>query len=79
VLQLSISAANPTLAGGAFPYLSIGELEELAATLDGFPATSSDVRELEFGASGEGYAGGYVRLRFSCRDLAAHAIVQLQI
>jgi hypothetical protein len=79
VLELSISASNNTFTGGAFPYLAIGQLAELAATLDGFPTNSSDIRELEFGANGEGSAGGYVHLRFSCRDHAAHAIIETQI
>ena len=78
VIQLSISASNGSFCGSARPYLSIGNLAELAATLDGFPKNSSDVREIDFGTEGEEYAGGYVHLRFSCRDLAAHAIVEVQ-
>lgn len=79
VIELSISASNGSFCGSAFPYLGVGDLAELAASLDGFPKSSSDVRELDFGADGERYAGGYVRLQFSCRDLAAHAIVEIQI
>ena len=79
VMELSISASNGSFCGSAFPYLGIGHLGELAASLDGFPKDFSDVRELEFGANGDTFAGGYVRLRFSCRDLAAHAIAEVQI
>ncbi|MGA2653191.1 MAG: hypothetical protein ABSF28_21925 [Terracidiphilus sp.] len=79
VLELFISASNKTFAGGASPYVDHGKPANLAAILQGFPKSASDVRELEFGTSGDGFAGGYVHLRFSCRDKAAHAIVEIQM
>jgi hypothetical protein len=79
VIQLFVSASNRTFTGGASPYVGIGDIAGRATILNGFPKNSTDVRELEFGASGAEFAGGYVRLRFSCRDKAAHAIVEIQI
>ena len=79
VLELFISASNKTFSGGASPYVDHGKPANVAAILQGFPKSASDVRELEFGTSGDGFAGGYVHLRFSCRDHAAHAIVEIQM
>jgi hypothetical protein len=74
-----VSASNRTFTGGASPYVGIGDFAELTTILNGFPKDSTDVRELEFGASGAEFAGGYVRLRFLCRDMAAHAIIEIQM
>jgi hypothetical protein len=78
-IQLFVSTSNKTFTGGASPYVGIGDLADRATILEGFPKNSADVRELEFGASGAGFAGGYVRLRFSCRDIAAHAIIEIHV
>jgi hypothetical protein len=77
VLQVSVSASNGTFTGASFPYLSPGDLANFASILEGFPTTSSDVRELEFGAAGEEFAGGYAKLRLSCRDRAGHAVAEI--
>ena len=79
VMKISIGASSGAFAGSALPYLPTSGLAEFATNLNGFPANSSDVREMEFGGIGKESAGGYVRLRFSCRDRAAHSIVEIQV
>jgi hypothetical protein len=79
VLQIEVSASNELFCGSALPYVSRGVLNDAASALDGFPTGPSDARELELGGKGMGFAGGFVHLRFSCRDLAAHSIVEIVI
>jgi hypothetical protein len=79
VLEISVSASNTAFSGSAFPYVSLDHLAEAAVILDGFPRDTSDTRELRFGTPGEGFAGGFVRLIFSCRDLSGHGVVEVEI
>lgn len=77
--EFDVSASNGKFSAAARPYVGIGCLVEAADKIEGFPRDISDVRELQFGAFGRGFAGGAVHLRFSCMDGAGHAVVELQI
>jgi hypothetical protein len=79
VLEISLSASNTAFSGIAFPYVSLDHLVESALNLDGFPKNTTDARELRFGTPGEDFAGGFVRLKFSCRDLSGHGVVEVEI
>ena len=78
-LEVRISASNGEFAGVAEPYTDLQAITDAAAKLEGFPVNAQDVRDLEFGAPGEEFAGGYGRLRFFCVDLAGHAAVEIWI
>lgn len=77
--EIAISASNGDFSGRTRAYIETDSLFASASALTGFPKHASDVRELQFGDSAENSAGGWARLRFSCRDAAAHSIVEIQI
>jgi hypothetical protein len=79
MFQLSVSAWNGAFAGVAEVYEGIGQLDEIADHLRGFPANPSDVREVVFGSLEEKYAGGGVSMRFHCVDGAGHTYVESRI
>ncbi len=79
VIDVRISAWNGTFGGTTNIYVGVGELEEAAATLRGFPNDSSDTRELKFANLGMGGGRGIVGLRFYCTGGAARAWLQARI
>jgi hypothetical protein len=79
VLEISVTSTNGEFSGVAHPYISHDGLEKAVAILDKFPENNLDTRELTFGGSGEQFAGGYVNLKFSCRDLAGHGVIEVHI
>jgi hypothetical protein len=79
LIQLRISAWNGTFGGTADIYEAIGDLEEAAAQLRGFPRDPSDRRELIFGNFDRKCAGGGVRMRFHCIGGAGHSYVEATI
>jgi hypothetical protein len=79
VFELRASASNGRFSGESKPYVGIGDLAAKAAILEGFPSDVEDVRELEFGAFGQEFAGGGLHLRFFCADGAGHAAVEVRI
>jgi hypothetical protein len=79
VLELGISASNGKFSGIALPYLSIDGLPGAAIHLAGFPSSTSDVREIQFGEFGPETAGGCVNLRFFCKDGSGHAVVEVRM
>ena len=78
-LELGVTASNAKFSGLAHPYVSLDYLAEAAEILDRFPKDTSDTRELSFGTPGEKFAGGFVHLKFSCRDLSGHAVIEVEI
>lgn len=79
VIQLCVSAWNGTFGGSAEIYEAIGDLEEAAARLRGFPRNVSDMREIIFGSFDRKFAGGCVKMRFHCIDGAGHACAEASI
>jgi hypothetical protein len=79
VIELRVIASNGIFSGGADLYAPTGGLAEAASTLQGFPANTSDVRELQFGAFGSDSAGGGANLRFSCKGGAGHAVLEFRV
>ena len=79
VIELAVFASNGAFSGAAKPYVGVGGLAEAATSLEGFPQSLSDARELEFGAFGREFAGGCIHLRFFCKDGAGHAVVEVRI
>lgn len=79
VYDIRVSARNGSFGGVAELYMAIGELEEVAKKLCGFPKDPSDIREVVFGAFGPDSAGGAASMRFYCADRAGHAYVESKI
>ena len=79
VFEVEVSASNGNFSGAAKTYVGINYLAEAAEMLEGFPNNVSDIRELQFGASGREFAGGSAHLRFFCKNPAGHAVVELRI
>ena len=78
LIQVRVFAWNGAFGGTADIYVGIGRLEEIAAELEGFPASVSDGREIKLGALGPKAAGG-VEMRFYCTDASGHAYVECKI
>jgi hypothetical protein len=72
-LALDIRAASERFAGSARVYASLDELTDLAEQISGFPQSTSDERNYEFGTQEPGWAGGFCSLRFYCIDGSGHA------
>jgi hypothetical protein len=79
IIELRIIADNGRFCGTTNVYVSMGELPNVAEILRGFPKDSSDCRDVTLGAFGRKSAGGAVRLRFYCTDLAGHTTVEITI
>jgi hypothetical protein len=79
LIQLCVSAWNGMFGGTADVYEAIGDLEEAAATLRGFPRDPSNRRELIFGNFDRKCVGGGVRMQFHCIDEAGHSYVEATI
>lgn len=79
VLNLRVSAWNGSFGGIAEIYEGIGDLENAASNLHGFPRNPSDKREVTFGNFDRDCAAGGIKLRFHCVDGAGHAFVEATI
>jgi len=79
VIKLGVSAWNGAFGGVAEIYEAIGDLQDVAAQLRGFPKNSSDMREIAFGNFDRKGAAGGVRMKFHCIDGAGHAYVEATI
>lgn len=79
VFEVAVSGSNGEFGGSAAVYVGIDGLAEAASMLEGFPRTTSDMRQFELGTFDSSSAGGGVQLRFSCVDGAGHAIVEVRI
>jgi hypothetical protein len=73
VIQVRVTVENADFRGTTDVYVGTDGLLEAAALLAGFPTNNLDKRQLVFGAEGKGFAGGFVRLNFYCRDGAGHS------
>jgi hypothetical protein len=79
MIELQFAAFNGRFGGTANVYMEHTRLSEAAKNLEGFPLNASDRKEISFGAFGPRFAGGGVRLRFYCKDLAGHVVVEATI
>jgi len=79
VIEVRIVAQNPEFKASADVYVGIGQLNEVAAHIEGFPTNPQDTREVLLGAFGNNFAGGAARLEFFCKDMAGHSTVRVTI
>jgi hypothetical protein len=79
IIELQVTAFNGRFGGTTNVYVDYTQLSETAKGLEDFPRNSSDNRQFVFGAFGSKFAGGGVRLRFYCKDLAGHVAVEAMV
>lgn len=79
LVEVRVSAYNGLFDGVADVYVGLGDLEETAETLRGFPSNLSDVREVTFGGFGPKSGGGAVSMRFYCSDGVGHTYLDSKI
>ena len=79
VIEVRIAVENANFRGTADVYVGAGGLLDAASLLTNFPVSNRDKREVVFGTAGKGFAGGFVRLEFYCKDGAAHAAFRATI
>lgn len=77
-LGIEVAASNRRFACSSRIFAGLGELGEVADALAGFPASASDIRQVEFGTVDPKFAGGSVRLRFVASDTLGHANVEIE-
>jgi hypothetical protein len=75
--EYRIQASNGAFSGTVDVYAEPGGARTWARALAGSPRSVTDYRVLGCGRSGPIRAGGFAELRFSCRDTAGHAVVDL--
>ena len=78
-LGIDIRASNDRFGGSARIYAGLTELSEFADRIAGFPTSSADERNYEFGNRGRKFAGGYCSLRFRCIDSVGHARLEVAL
>jgi hypothetical protein len=72
-----VEASNGRFRGHAEAYVGAGEMERIAAVLDGFPTQPSDERNVLIGSFDRDSTLGGARLRFFCRE--THVIVEMEL
>ncbi len=77
-LGIEIFASGRRFSGAAKIYAGVNQLSAFADAIKGFPKNSEDERGYVFGTKDKGFAGGFCKLRFSCRDGAGHAAVEVE-
>ncbi len=79
LMEICVSAWNGAFGGTADVYGAIGDLEEAATQLRGFPRNPSDSREIILGNFDRKCAGGGVKMRFHCIGGAGHPYIEATI
>lgn len=79
LIEVVVLAANRWFSGAATFYTGEAELSALARSLNGFPATRQDAREVSLGERILASPNGRVVLKFFCSDGAGHVVVQVRI
>jgi hypothetical protein len=79
ILEIQVSAFDGQFAGVTALYVARDELRQSADSMQGFPTSRADEREVTWGAFGPEIAGGAARLKINCIDSALHVRVSIQI
>lgn len=78
MLELRVCASNSMFSGQSTFYASLDEPMTFANQISGFPKSTGDVREYEFGGSDlQGYGGA--KIRMSCKDGSGHLDIKVSI
>lgn len=78
MLEFQIHAANESFSGSTTCYVSLDEAKRLAKTIAGFPRSSTDSREYQFGDP-DTFSMGAANLKFKCTDGSGHLAVTVKI
>jgi hypothetical protein len=79
VICLRFQSSNGRFSGENALYVTHSDLCDMGKTLQGFPQSPTDYRDLELGTFIPTNAGGGVKLHFSCIDKAGHAKVDIKL
>ena len=80
LIELRISAESARFRGMVNVYCGKGDLDDIAQSIEGFPASKEDRRQFSLGGFGPRFAYGAVSVELVVRDHAGHcgAFVQLE-
>lgn len=78
MLEFWVKAANESFSGASTCYVALDEAKRLAETISGFPRSTTDVREYQFGDP-SGFGMGGAHLHFKCTDGSGHLAVTVKI
>lgn len=76
MIELRVDASNGRFAGYVELYASHDCLPRLAKVIQGFPETTTDVREFELGTF---HAGSGIRMRFQCIGKGGYVTVKINM
>jgi hypothetical protein len=79
IVEVSVAARSENFAGATRVYLAHGELKTIAESIQGFPVSALDERDVELGKFGRERAHGAARLKFYCVDASASARVEANL
>jgi hypothetical protein len=79
LVELAVSASNGRFSGSVETYADLEVFPKLAATLEGFPVSSTDARQFEFGTFDPSFAGGGARLQFRCLNHVGKSCVEIHL
>jgi hypothetical protein len=79
VVEVSIFASNGKFSGAAQGYIDHDALRNAASILEGFPASSTDTRELRLGNMDPQFAGGGASLRLFCSGRSGHSVIEVRV
>jgi hypothetical protein len=77
--RLTISAADGQFAGATEIYGADVVAHDLAAAIEGFPRSTTDVREVILGSRDAQVAGGWVQFTCRCVDRAGHTVIEVTL
>lgn len=78
MLEFQIQAANESFSGSTTCYVGLDEAKRLAEAIAGFPHSSTDSREHQFGEP-DTLNMGTANLEFKCTDGSGHLAVTVKI
>jgi hypothetical protein len=78
-IEYQVVCSNGSFTGTAKMYLNHDGLQNAANTLSGFPSSTTDLREVEFGTFGSEVTGGGIHMSFYCVDSVGHAVVFVKL
>jgi hypothetical protein len=78
-IEYQVVCSNGSFTGTAKMYLNHDGLQNAANTLSGFPSSTTDLREVEFGTFESEVTGGGIHMSFYCVDSVGHAVVFVKL
>ncbi len=79
VVEYRVVCSNGSFTGTAEIYLNHDDLQSVANALSGFPSSTTDLREVNLGASLSAMSGTGISISFFCVDSVGHAIAFVKL